>query len=153
MAFAMILSPAVLAGSLAGEKERGSIGLLLTTRVNAADIVLGRLAGRLSQVAMIELAALPGLLLIASMAGFGWLPTLTLLALPMGLAFGGGGIALAASAMSRRGRDALLLVYLVEILLLLSPLVGRSGSAWVGLLSPFETLGAADLATRRSARR
>ena len=45
-AFAMILSPAVLAGSLAGEKERGSIGLLLTTRVNSADIVLGKLAGR-----------------------------------------------------------------------------------------------------------
>ncbi len=111
VAVALILSPAVLAGSLAGEKERGSIGLLLTTRVNSADIVLGRLAGRLSQVAMIELAALPGLLLIASMAGFGWLPTLALLALPMGVAFGGGGIALAASAMSRRGRDALLFVY------------------------------------------
>ena len=140
VAFAMILTPAVLAGSLAGDKERGSIGLLLTTRVNAADIVLGRLAGRLSQVTMIELAALPGLLLIASMAGFGWLPTLTLLALPMGVAFGSGGIALAASAMSRRGRDTLLLVYLIDILLLLSPLVATLASPWIGVLSPFETI-------------
>ena len=140
VAFALILSPAVLAGSLAGEKERGSIGLLLTTRVSSSDIVLGRLAGRLSQVAMIELAALPLLLLIASMAGFGWLPTLALLALPMGVAFGGGGIALAASAMSRRGRDALLLVYLIDILLLLSPLIARLGSTWIGTLSPFEVI-------------
>lgn len=43
LAFALILAPAMLAGSLAGEKERGSIGLLLTTRVNASDIVVGRL--------------------------------------------------------------------------------------------------------------
>ena len=142
VAVALILSPAVLAGSLAGEKERGSIGLLLTTRVSAADIVLGRLAGRLSQVAMIELAALPGLLLIASMAGFGWLATLALLALPLGVAFGGGGIALAASAMSRRGRDALLFVYLIDILFLLSPLVATLVSPWVGALSPFETIAA-----------
>jgi ABC-type transport system involved in multi-copper enzyme maturation permease subunit len=138
--FALLLSPAILAGSLAGEKERGSIGLLLTTRVNSLDIVLGRLAGRLSQVAMIELAALPALLLITAMAGFGWLATLALLALPMSVAFGGGGIALAASAMSRRGRDALLLIYLLDILFLLSPLLGTFGWFWVGLLSPFEPL-------------
>ena len=139
---ALILPPAILAGSLAGEKERGSIGLLLTTRVNSADIVLGRLAGGLSQVAMIELAALPGLLLIASMSGLGWLTTMALVALPMGVAFGGAGIALAASAMSRRGRDALLLVYLIDILLLLSPQASRLVSPWIGVLSPFETIAA-----------
>lgn len=140
LAFAMILSPAVLAGSLAGEKERGSIGLLLTTRVNALDVILGRLAGRLSQVLMIELAAAPGLLLLATYAGMGWAVTLSLLALPAAVSFGGGGIALAASALSRRGRDALLFVYLMYVLFLLSPLVGSLGPAWVGLLSPFESL-------------
>jgi ABC-type transport system involved in multi-copper enzyme maturation permease subunit len=140
VAFAMIMAPAVLAGSLAGEKERGSIGLLLTTRVSSGEIVLGRLAGRLCQVLMIEMATLPALLLIASMAGFGPAPTLTLLALPAGLALGGSGIALAASAMSRRGRDALLFVYLVQILILLTPLLGSLGMRWLGILSPAETL-------------
>jgi ABC-type transport system involved in multi-copper enzyme maturation permease subunit len=138
--FAMIMTPAVLAGSLAGEKERGSIGLLLTTRVSASEIVLGRLSGRLSQVLMIELAPVPLLLMIASMAGFGFAPTLALLALPIGLALGGGGMALAASAMSRRGRDALLFLYLLEILLLLSPLLAPLGVPWIGMLSPFETM-------------
>jgi ABC-type transport system involved in multi-copper enzyme maturation permease subunit len=140
VAFAMIMAPAVLAGSLAGEKERGSIGLLLTTRVNSADIVLGRLAGRLSQVAMIEMAAVPALLMIASMAGLDWVLTLSLLALPAGLALGGGGIALGASAISRRGRDALLFVYLVEILFLLSPLLATWGGPWIGVLSPYHTI-------------
>ncbi|WP_435006830.1 ABC transporter permease [Tundrisphaera lichenicola] len=135
VAFAMILTPAVLAGSLAGDKERGSIGLLLTTRVNAAEIVLGRLAGRLSQVLMIELAAIPALLLFASLAGLGPLSTFSLIALPAGLALGGGGIALAASAMSRRGRDALLLVYLIEILTILIPMVAAV-PYWVTLINP-----------------
>jgi ABC-type transport system involved in multi-copper enzyme maturation permease subunit len=140
LAFALILSPAVLAGSLAGEKERGSIGLLLTTRVSAADIVLGRMAGRLSQVAMIELAAMPSLLLLAAMCGFDWKSTFALLALPMSVAFGGGGIALAASALSRRGRDALLAVYLIDVLFLISPLAAPLGWNEIRLLSPFETL-------------
>ncbi len=142
LACGMILTPAVLAGSLAGEKERGSIGLLLTTRVNSLDVVLGRLAGRLSQVLLIELAAVPVLLFFTTYSGLGWSATLMAVALPMAVSFGGGGIALAASAMSRRGRDALLLVYLIYVLFLLSPLVGPSGPGWVGHLSPFEPLAA-----------
>jgi ABC-type transport system involved in multi-copper enzyme maturation permease subunit len=138
--FAMALAPAVLAGSLAGEKERGSIGLLLTTRVNALEIVLGRLAGRLSQVTMVGMAALPILLLIAWTAGFGWLETLAVLALPIGVAIGNGGIALAASALSRRGRDALLLVYLIDLLVLLGPVLEAYGVAGAAALSPFSTL-------------
>ena len=141
LAFVMILSPAVLAGSLAGEKERGSIGLLLTTRVNALDIILGRLSGRLSQVLMIELAAVPCLLLLATYAGMGPAVTLSLLALPLAVSFGGGGIALAASALSRRGRDALLFVYLLYVLFLMSPMAASFGAEWVGLINPFVALG------------
>jgi ABC-type transport system involved in multi-copper enzyme maturation permease subunit len=137
LAFAMLLSPAILAGSLAGEKERGSIGLLLTTRVNSAEIVLGRLAGGLSQIAMIELAALPSLLFFAALIGDDLASTLTLLLLPMGVAFGGAGIALAASAFSRRGRDALLFVYLIDVLFLLSPQLSVIGWTEARLISPF----------------
>jgi ABC-type transport system involved in multi-copper enzyme maturation permease subunit len=137
VAFPMLLAPAFLAGSLAGEKERGSIGLLLTTRVSAADIVLGRLAAGCSQVLMIELAILPALLLLASLCGMSVLATLSLLALPLGVAFGGAGIALAASAISRRGRDALLLVYLLDVLFLLSPQLAGLGWNEVELLNPF----------------
>ncbi|MBX6314037.1 MAG: ABC transporter permease subunit [Isosphaeraceae bacterium] len=142
---ALLLSPAVLAGSLAGEKERGSLGLLLTTRVAAREIVLGRLAGKMCQVGMILATGLPALVLIAALAGF-WPEALaTLVALPAAVAFGGGGIALAASATSRRGRDALLAVYLLELLLLLSPLVlpflPPSAAAWLRPIFPYQGIG------------
>ena len=68
VAIALVMSPAVLAGSLAGDKERGSLGLLLTTRVNALEIVLGRLTGKLCQVGQILLAGVPFLILIAALA-------------------------------------------------------------------------------------
>jgi ABC-type transport system involved in multi-copper enzyme maturation permease subunit len=136
--WAMLLAPACLAGSLAGEKERGSIGLLLTTRVNSAEIVLGRLAAGLSLILMIELAVTPALILFGALSGFNLASTLTLIALPASVAFGGAGIALGASASSRRGRDALLLVYLIDVLFLLSPMIGgQIGWSEVKLLNPF----------------
>ncbi len=56
---ALVMGPAVLAGSLAGERERGALALLLTTRVSAREIVIGRLSGKLAQVGMILLAGVP----------------------------------------------------------------------------------------------
>ena len=47
-----------LAGSLAGERERGVLQLLLTTAVSPREIVLS-LNGKLSQVGMILLAGVP----------------------------------------------------------------------------------------------
>ena len=140
---ALLLSPAGLAGSLAGEKERGAMGLLLTSRVTAYEIVMGRLAGKLCQVEFVLLGALPLLALIGAQVGI-HLPTFaTLLILPMAVAFGGGGIALAASSVSKRGRNAMLLVYLLDVLLLLAPVVSDALSYFLwefnpGLASPLD---------------
>ena len=124
--FCLLLGPAVLAGSLAGEKERGSIGLLLSTRVDAREIVLGRLFGKHSMVAAILLAGLPFSLGFAALADLPIGSTLILLALPLTVGFGAGGIATAASAIARRGRNALIAVYILELLLLLPGSLGRA---------------------------
>ena len=142
---ALVLGPAVLAGSLAGEKERGALGLLLTTGVSAREIVLGRLAGKLAQVGMILMAGLPAVILIGGLAGMSARVQAILIALPVAVALGGGGIAVFASAVSRRGRDALLSVYLVDIVFLLSPIAsyfGYSSSAlsWLAALNPYASL-------------
>jgi len=120
---ALILSPAVLAGSLAGEKERGALGLLLTTRVSSYEIVCGRLVGKLAQVGMILLGGVPPLILFATWSGVRESTMLALLALVVSVAFGGAGLATAVSAMSRRGRDALLTVYLIELIIILMPMM------------------------------
>jgi len=115
---AVLIAPAVLAGSLAGEKERGTLGLLLTTRVNSWEIVTGRLTGKLVQVGIILLAGLPLWVLLAGLAGIRVPALLGMIGLPTVLAIGSGGVSLAASAVSRKGRDALLTVYVAGFLLI-----------------------------------
>jgi len=119
VAVALMMAPAALAGSLAGEKERGTLGLLLATEASAAEIVTARVAGKLGPVFLALLAGLPPLALTATLAGFGWATLATLAVVPMAVAVGNGGLAAAASAVSRRGRDALLAVFLLDLLLLL----------------------------------
>lgn len=130
---ALVLAPAVMAGSLAGEKERGSLHLLLTTSATPREIVLGRLAAKMSQVLMILAAGLPALFLLAALDGLAPAVVGTLIALPAGVALGTGGLSAAASVLSRRGRDALMSVYLVILLVLLSQLALPFLPGWLGL--------------------
>lgn len=124
---AIVMAPAVLAGSLAGERERGALAILMTTRVSSWEIVAGRMLGKLSQVGMIMLAGMPALVLLAGLAGLS-LPRMSIyLLLPAAIAWGSGGLATAASTISRRGRDALLSVYLVDLFFMLGPLSSRLG--------------------------
>jgi len=66
---ALVMGPAVLAGSIAGEKERGVMALLLTTRVTPREIIAGRLTGKLTQVAMALLVGLPAVVALTALAG------------------------------------------------------------------------------------
>lgn len=142
---ALVMAPAVLAGSIAGEKERGVMALLLTTRVDPREIIAGRLTGKLAQVAMILLAGFPAVVALATLAGLNPGPMAALLALPMAVAAGGGGLSMLASTVSRRGRDALLTVYLLDVLFLLTPMGAAMGwtagkVAWLGAINPFVCL-------------
>ena len=142
LTIALVLGPALIAGSLAGEKERGALALLLTTRVNSREIVAGRLAGKLSQLAMVVGAGIPALVFTAALAGVGPMTILVFLTLPAAVGFGGGGLAALASVLSRRGRDALLTVYLVDLFLMLTPLSSTLGLPralfdWVSALNPY----------------
>ncbi|MHC5541177.1 ABC transporter permease, partial [Singulisphaera rosea] len=65
-----------------------------------------------------------------------------LLLFPAAVAFGGGGIAAAVSAVSRRGRDALLSVYFIDLILLIVPSLATRGQslpylAAIANLNPF----------------
>ncbi len=99
----VVQAPAVLAGSLAGERERGILQLLLTTAVTPREIVTGRLVGKLGQVAMILMAGLPILAMLFAWNGLGPRELIVFFLLLIATAFGGGGLAVGASILSRRG--------------------------------------------------
>ena len=141
----VVQAPAVLAGSLAGERERGVLQLLLTTAVTPREIVSGRLLGKLSQVGMIVLAGLPILGILFAWNGLGFLDLGAFFVLLATVGLGGGGLAVGASIVSRRGRDALLSVYILMLVLILSPLLSRVGlpvqvAQWLLWFNPFFSL-------------
>jgi ABC-type transport system involved in multi-copper enzyme maturation permease subunit len=142
LTIAVVMAPAVLAGSLAGERERGVLLLLLTTEVNSAEVVVGRIAGKLSQVGMVLMAGLPLLALLAGWNGLRIAHLGALLLILVAVVVGGGGMGTCASVFSRRGRDALLGVYLMILLLLLAPLGAYLGlpyelKDWLSTFNPY----------------
>jgi ABC-type Na+ efflux pump permease subunit len=140
-----VQTPAVLAGSLAGERERGVLQLLLTTAVTPREIVMGRLLGKLSQVAMIVLAGLPIVAVLFALTGLSPAQLATFFLLLASVGLGAGGLAVGASVVSRRGRDALLSVYILMVMLLISPLLSwvglpRTIVVWLEWLNPFASM-------------
>ena len=141
---ALVLTPALLAGSLTGEKARGTMLLLLTSQVTSREIVASRFVGRLCAIGVVALAGLP---LLAVLAGANSMPPaalLVLIGLPVSIALGTGGLALAASAATSRGRDALLGVYITVIALLIGPgllvdLVPAAAAGWVKSANPYSS--------------
>ena len=85
--------------------------------------------GKLSQVGMIILAGVPVVAFLAPLDGLGpgtfWRCSLLLAA----VAFGAGGLAVGASVVSRRGRDAQLTVYILMVLLMHEPAPGLARPA------------------------
>ena len=140
---ALVLALALLAGTLAGERARGVLALLLASEVTSFEILSARLLGKLTVVFVFLIAALPVLTLLGMLSAWS-LPMLAAsMLLPMSIAWGGGGMALAASAIAQRGRDALLAVYLLDLVLLLAPLfVGNllplEATAWLAPLNPYQ---------------
>jgi ABC-type transport system involved in multi-copper enzyme maturation permease subunit len=141
---ALLLSPALLAGTLAGDKARSTLGLLLAARVSPGEIVMARLTCRLCVLGVFLAAGLPPLAWLAAMRGLSPWGLIILVALPAAVGFGGGGLAIAVSAVARRGRDALLVVYLLDLLFLLAPLFGTPLSAnlglWIEPLNPYQAI-------------
>jgi ABC-type transport system involved in multi-copper enzyme maturation permease subunit len=65
----LLFLPAITCGAIAGEKERNTLAILLTTRLSPFIIVLEKLASRLVVVFMLLLLSLPLLAVAYSMGG------------------------------------------------------------------------------------
>jgi hypothetical protein len=118
---------------------------LLTTVVTPREIVTGRLAGKLSQVGMILLAGAPFAALLGAWNGFTVGQIATLFLLLAAVCAGGGGLAVLASIVSRRGRDALLSVYILMIALVSAPLLAEVGlppraAGWLEAFNPYVSI-------------
>jgi ABC-type transport system involved in multi-copper enzyme maturation permease subunit len=75
----IMIIPALTAGSLGQEKERGTLFALFGTELTSRQILQGKLLGRLIAIVPLVLSTLPALVFIATYTGRGMIPLILVL--------------------------------------------------------------------------
>jgi hypothetical protein len=115
------LIPALMAGSIADETERKTLQYLLATPMTSAEIVLGKLAARLLHVGVIVLMGIPVVCLLSLFGGLDPLEVSYIYAGTFSLVLFLSGLSLLISVLTRRPRDAIVVVYVLVFVWLFVP--------------------------------
>ena len=102
----LLVTPAFSAGAITDEKTRGTLLYMLTADLTAWEIVIGKLLGRIAQVAVLVLVGLPVLCFIGVFGGLQPVVLLAVLATTFLPIVALGSASVLASVWSRQTRDA-----------------------------------------------
>lgn len=102
----LLITPAIVAGAIATERERRTIEYLFATDLSNSEIVLDKIAARLLVVGKLLLATLPVLAIFRLLGGVPGALLLTHFAMLAGAATLTAAIALTVGVWCERGRDA-----------------------------------------------
>ena len=113
MVMVVLLTPAMVAGVIAEERERKTMPSLLVSRLTSGEIVLGKLCARLFHLGCFVALGMPILVLVERFGGVGLKGVLITFAATATTAFFLGAASILVSTQSRRPRDAIVCVYLL----------------------------------------
>ncbi len=128
----VLLTPALVGGAIADEKQRKTLHYLLTSELTSAEIVVGKLAARLLQVVVLVALGLPVVSLIGLFGGIDFKVLLLSYGATVTTIFFLSTASILVSTVSRRPREAISLLYILEVCWLVVPslLIGVMPS-WV----------------------
>jgi len=138
----LMVGPAMVAGTIALERERRTIEYLFTSQLGGVEIILNKLAARILQIAALLLAGLPILALAMLQGGIAPEALAVVYAITASTVVAVAAVSIAVSVWCPRAREAVTTAYLVLFALLVVPMVvavlGRtSGSTFfVNSISP-----------------
>jgi len=119
----VLLGPAMVAGTIATERERRTIEYLFASSLSNAEIVLGKLAARMVHVVYMVLTGVPVLALMMLLGGIAPEGLLVLTIITLCTVLTVSTLSIAISVWSARAREAVTRTYLVLFALLVLPLV------------------------------
>ncbi len=128
----LVAAPAATAGSICLDRARGTLLHMLMTDLSAAEIVLGKLAARLTPVLAMVACTLPVLELVSLLGGVDPTALLGGFAVAVGVAVLGCSLAMALSLWVGKTHEALLCTYAIWILWLLAGPMLRLLTATIG---------------------
>jgi ABC-2 family transporter protein len=129
---ALALTPALVAGAIADEKQRKTLHYLMASQLTSSEIVLGKLLVRMLYMLVLLGVSLPVLSLMVLMGGID--PKLVVLfcGATLTTAWFLAALSIWVSTIARRVRDAFFIAYTLEGIWLLSPQIlrGLTFSGW-----------------------
>jgi ABC-type transport system involved in multi-copper enzyme maturation permease subunit len=134
-----VLTPAYLASAIVEEKERGTLELLFTTSLTSREIVLGKLAARLTHLGGILLAGLPLLALTQLWGGVDMLQLLLSFSMAGFNLLSVGSVCILCSANSRTSWGAMTASYGAVLVLFLCCCGGfppLNSMTWIDFVQP-----------------
>ncbi len=117
----VLLTPALVGGAIADERQRKTLHYLLASQLSSFEIVMGKLAARLLQVVVLVALGLPVVSLIGLFGGVDFMVLLLTYAATFTTIFFLSTASILVSVGSRRPREAISLLYMLEIFWLLVP--------------------------------
>jgi ABC-type transport system involved in multi-copper enzyme maturation permease subunit len=119
----LMLAPTLLAGVIVEEKQRNTLAYLLASPLTSGEIVLGKLLARLLHLAVFLGVGLPILSLMTLFGGIDPVIVAAVYACTLTSAFFLAGLSIFVSTIARKVREALVLVYMIELAWLILPLI------------------------------
>lgn len=128
---ALVMTPALVAGSIADEKQRKTLHYLMASQLSAPEIILGKVAARLLRIGVLAAIGLPVLSLIGLFGGVDYEEAALIYGATATTTFLLAGVAILCSVHAAKPRDAIIQTYLVEIAwLTVAPLCLATMPAW-----------------------
>jgi ABC-type transport system involved in multi-copper enzyme maturation permease subunit len=119
----ILITPAITAGALGHEKERGTFLALFGTQLTSAEIVIGKMPGRLSFVLWPALTALPFLVFATVLGGISPVGVFLALALLIVVLLAVGSASMITAVWTRRTSDAILACYAALVIFTIGTVV------------------------------
>ncbi len=114
-----IIIPVLTAGSIAGERERQTLDLMLTAPVSPRSIVMGKLLASMSQVFLFVISSLPAMGIAFLYGGIQWRYLLVFMVAIMCLAFFCGSIGIWCSSVYKKTIISVIMTMAVELIFFL----------------------------------
>ncbi len=131
LAVVLLVAPAMTAGAICLDKSRGTLDHMLATDLSNAEIVLGKLGGRLVPVLALVACVLPLMTISSLLGGIDPNAVFGSFLAAIGCAVLGCSLAITLSVWGRKPQDVLMLTYLIITLWLFCRYL--TGLAWNGL--------------------
>ena len=119
----LLAGPAMIAGTIATERERRTIEYLFASQLSNAEIVWGKLAARLLHLLYLVAAGLPVLSMAMLMGGIEPAVLARVFVYSLMISVTVGAMSIAVSVSSPRSKDAMMRIYLILFTLLMLPVI------------------------------